>query len=459
MIENLRIKNFKAWRDTGEIRFAPLTVFFGTNSSGKTSLHQLLLMLKQTAQSSDRKRVLHLGDNTTLADLGTFSDVVFKHDVRSAIEFELRWRLPSKMTVKDSYGNKSYASKTLAFKSKISQGARERLYVNEMHFDLGNPDNDGFRVGMRQQSKGNKFDLTTEGHYQPENRVGRKWPLPPPIRFYGFPDEAVAHFKNTAFVADLTLKLEELFGSTYYMGPLREYPKHLYIWSGEVPEHVGIKGERAVEALLSGENRWFNFMPNQKKRPLQELVASCLKDMKLIDSFEVRRIAKNRKEYEVKIQTQRNTPKVKLTDVGFGVSQVLPVIVECFYVSSHSIVILEQPEIHLHPRVQADLADLFINAIHAREKGAKRDIQLIVESHSEHFLRRLQRLIAEEKVSNKEVALYFCEPGADGASIRELETDLFGNIINWPEHFFGDEMGDLAAMSEATMRRQMRERS
>ena len=229
-----------------------------------------------------------------------------------------------------------------------------------------------------------------------------------------------------------------------------------HLWSGEVPEHVGTRGERAVEALLAGADRKFNIKPGQKLRSLQELVAIWLKQMQLIDSFKVRLIAKNRKEYEVQVQTRRNTPKVKLTDVGFGVSQVLPVIVECFYVSSHSIVFFEQPEIHLHPRVQADLADLFIDAIHAREDSVERGIQLIVESHSEHFLRRLQRRIAEEQLDNKEVALYFCEPGADGASIRELETDLFGNILNWPAHFFGDEMGDLAAMTEAAMRRKMR---
>ena len=458
MIENLQIKNFKAWRDTGSIRLAPLTVFFGTNSSGKTSLHQLLLMLKQTSQSSDRRRVLHLGDRNTLADLGTFSDVIFGHDVKSSLEFKLRWQLQSKMTVKDLYSGKRYASSILAFKASISQGARELLHVDCMHFDLENHGNGGVQIGMKRQSKHNKFDLTAKG-YRAVHQQGRTWPLPPPVRFYGFPDEAVAYYQNTGFVADLTLQIEELFGATYYVGPLREYPERLYLWSGEVPEHVGTRGERAVEALLAGSDRWFNFKPRQKTRSLQEVVAQWLKNMRLIDTFKVKQIAKKRKEYEVLVQTLHNTPEVKLTDVGFGVSQVLPVIVECFYVPERSIVIFEQPEIHLHPRVQADLADLFIDAIHAREDGDERCIQLIVESHSEHFLRRLQRRIAEEKVSNEEVALYFCEPGSQGASIRPLETDTYGNIRNWPEEFFGDEMGDLAAMTEAAMLREKKERS
>lgn len=458
MIENLRIRNFKAWRDTGDIRMAPLTVFFGTNSSGKTSLHQLLLLLKQTAQSSDRKRVLHLGDRTTLVDLGSFSDVIFKHETKNLLKFELRWSTPSLITVKDSYGGDSFASSNVAFEAGIAQGSKDRLHVDSMRFDLGDPDHGGLQVRMIRQAKGDKFNFTAEG-YHIVHQPGRQWPLPPPIHFYGFPDEAVAYYQNTGFVADLTLQIEALLGATYYMGPLREYPERLYTWSGEVPEHAGIKGERAVEALLAGSDRGFNFKPKQRIRQLQEVVARWLKEMQLIDSFEVKRIAKNRKEYEVLVQTRRNTPRVKITDVGFGVSQVLPVIVECFYVPAHSIVIFEQPEIHLHPRVQADLADLFIDAIHAREGSVERGIQLIVESHSEHFLRRLQRRIAEERVSNEEVALYFCEPKSNGASIRALDTDLFGNIHNWPQHFFGDEMGDLAAMTEAAMQRKMKERS
>jgi predicted ATPase len=133
---------------------------------------------------------------------------------------------------------------------------------------------------------------------------------------------------------------------------------------------------------------------------------------------------------------------VLLPDVGFGVSQVLPVVVQCFYTQANSTVILEQPEIHLHPAVQSELADLFVEAIRAREGGSPRNVQLLVESHSEHFLRRLQRRIADETIDASEVALYFCVSTPEGASIRELEVDELGNIRNWPRDFFGDQMDD-----------------
>ena len=80
MLTRLRFRNFKAWQDSGDIRLAPLTVLFGANSAGKTSIPQLLLLLKQTAESPDRQRALQLGDSRSLVDLGTYDDVVHNND-------------------------------------------------------------------------------------------------------------------------------------------------------------------------------------------------------------------------------------------------------------------------------------------------------------------------------------------------------------------------------------------
>ena len=89
MLTHLHIKNFKAWKDTGPIRLAPLTVIFGANSAGKSSLGHLLLALQQTARSTDRKRVLNLGDSSSMIDLGTFADCLHGHDLGQTMEFEL----------------------------------------------------------------------------------------------------------------------------------------------------------------------------------------------------------------------------------------------------------------------------------------------------------------------------------------------------------------------------------
>lgn len=144
--------------------------------------------------------------------------------------------------------------------------------------------------------------------------------------------------------------------------------------------------------------------------------------------------------------------EVKLTDVGVGVSQVLPALVEAFYAPPGSTVWMEQPEIHLHPQVRSRLADALISAVQSNDKDGPRNVQLVIESHSEHLLNRLQRRIAEGSLGLSEVAIYFCKSGRSGPELEALELNSEGNIANWPENFFGDAMEDVLARTEAAMK-------
>ena len=460
MIQKFSLQNFKAWENTGNIRFAPITVFFGPNSSGKTSLMQSLLLLKQTVDSPDRQNALHLGDQKTPVDLGTLSDILYTHNPEKKLDIRIDWILPEELKIRNVLNKFKYRANILGFEAQIgTQLPSERPILERFEYTLKHAQSDQCSFSMQLDSDNSKTKSTAyrleAKSYDLKRTRGRKWTLPQPDKFYGFPDEAVAYYQNTGFLPDLSLELERLFSRIHYVGPLRGYPRRSYIWSGEVPEHVGILGERAIESLLAARQRHFNRGPNTRYKPFEEVIARWMQDMRLIESFDVQQIAPNRKEYEVTVRSGSQMPPVRLTDVGFGISQVLPVIVECFYVPANSIVLFEQPEIHLHPSVQADLADLFIEAVQAREHGVgDRDIQLIVESHSEHFLRRLQRRIAEEAIAPDDIAMYFCSTQKQGSIIQELEVDDYGNISNWPENFFGDEMGDLLAMTEAAMRRQ-----
>ncbi len=95
MFSKLQFQNFKSWKDTGDITIAPITGFFGTNSSGKTAILQFLLMLKQTVESSDRQRILHMGgDNQSYVDLGTSYDLIHQHILPGTISFSLTWHPP-----------------------------------------------------------------------------------------------------------------------------------------------------------------------------------------------------------------------------------------------------------------------------------------------------------------------------------------------------------------------------
>ncbi len=455
MLTKLRLRNFKAWEDTGEIRLAPITVFFGSNSSGKSSLLEFLLMLRQTSESPDRRRVLHPGDRSTPVELGTYRDLIHNHDLTRRISFDLNWTPPEPLEIDDPLTDSTFVGEEAEFSALFNTDPKGTTqYVESFKYQLSNGA-DRLEVEMKALS-GNgspKYGLDSKNYHLIRN-PGRVWKLPSPIRFYGFPDEVSAYYQNAGFTSDLALALEQQLKRLQYLGPLRTYPERSYIWSGEIPEHVGWRGERAVEAMLAASSRAISPGYKKRSRPFQAVIAEWLQQLGLLESFEVRQIAAHRKEYEVLARTRGSNQSVNLPDVGFGVSQVLPVVVQVFYATPFTTVLLEQPEIHLHPRVQTALADLFIEAIQSREEGRDRSVQLLVESHSEHFLRRLQRRVAEETLKPDDVALYFCETSPQGAVLRQLEVSLYGEIANWPGDFFGDEMGELAARMDAAAKRE-----
>jgi predicted ATPase len=457
MLTRLQITNFKAWQDTRPVRLAPLTVLFGSNSSGKSSINQFLLMLKQTVESADRKRVFHTGDEATPVDLGTFRDLIFRHETDRHVAFSFEFDLPRDMRIQDPATKEAYSGSRLAFSADVAEvdGRQPQLKVMGMRYELLSENSRVLTIGMEPDARRpTKYDLIADP-YKPVRTRGRPWELPAPLRFYGFPDEALFYYQNTTFTSDLALALENVLRGISYLGPLRDLPRRLYTWPGDTPEHVGFRGERAIDAILAAGDRRISPGYRRTTRPFQEIVARWLRDLGLIEAFDVRPLSEYSKANEVWVRTTGSAEEVLLTDVGFGVSQVLPVVIQCFYAPPHSTVILEQPEIHLHPAVQSNLADLFIEAVDSRENGEDRNLQLIVESHSEHFLRRLMRRIAEDKIDPARVALYFCEPSLDGSKIHELDVDVFGNIRNWPPDFFGDQMEDIALQAEAGLRRRI----
>jgi len=458
MLTKLHLRNFKAWKDTGSIRLAPLTVIFGANSAGKSSLGHLLLALKQTALSSDRKRALHLGDASTQIDLGTFADCMHGHDLTKSLDFKLAWHLPKPLEVRDPLQpSKRYSGDSLELKVSLVAGKSGQPEVQSLRYDLGTTGWELLDVNLA-RGENRKFSLDSN-HYEFKMADGRKWPLEEPEKFYRVSEISMARFKNASFLTDFALATETMLGSISYLGPLRNPPKRTYQWSGDTPEGVGQLGENTIAAILAAQNegRMLNRGPKRPRQPFTEFIANWLKDLGVIHSFVVKPVAEGRKEYEVLVKTHAKAPEVKITDVGFGVSQVLPVLVQAFYCPPNSTVWMEQPEIHLHPQVQAELADVFISATRAREASGPRNVQLIIESHSEHFLNRLQRRIAEGEITPDDVAIYFCKKTGSATELEPLELNMFGDIENWPENFLGDEMADLTARTVAAMKRQQQE--
>ncbi len=462
MITSLRIQNFKCWKDTGPLNLKPITIFFGTNSSGKSSIGQFLMLLKQTAESSDRKAVFYPGGKNSAVQLGSYQEMVYRRDPKNKIKFEYQWSLPEVLKFKDPVSDKEFFGHALRFNAEVGLGLNENnphtLVLNHLKYDLTEGDQSTLTIGMERIEDTDSAYKVEATDYVLKHKQGRAWCPGAPVRFYGFPDEVVAYHQNADFVQSLNLSHETLFHSISYLGPLRTKTERLYSWTGNEPESVGITGENTVAALLAARNRKIGIVKSGKKnasqaRPFQEIIALELKEMGLIDGFKVSPISEQRQEYEVKVLTKGSRDWVDLPDIGFGISQILPVLVQCFYAPAGSIILMEQPEIHLHPKAQSALADVMIDVINAKENGKDRNIQLIIETHSEHFLRRLQRRIAEDTISQDKISAHFADIVKTPAKLEPLQIDIFGNILNWPENFFGDEMGDITKQAKAAMKK------
>lgn len=445
MLTRLRLRNFKSWSDTGDIALCPITAFFGANSSGKTSLLQSLLLLKQTSESSDRAQVFHFGDRSTSVDLGDFESVVHSHDLSEGVGISIDWKANQPAVVLDGSRREIVKSSDLGYTVTAGNGGKRSrgVTVEEMAHGVGE-----CRFGMRRNKKG--YELFREGtDYRFRRRQGRPWPLPAPIRCYGFPAEVGAYYQNAEFLVDREYEFARALSRIRYLGPLRAVPERRYFWTGAEPPDVGMAGESAVAALLAARKRGRVIArgKGRRRRSVEEQVAAWLRDVGLVHDFSVVTLSEIAHLYQVVVRKTAASTPVPLPDAGFGVSRILPVFVLCFYAPEGSTIILEQPEGHLHPAVQSGLADVLIDAV------AHRRVQILIESHSEHLLRRLQRRIADETLNSDQVGLWFCRSSRNRTAIEALNLDLYGSITNWPEDFFGDEFGEIAEITVQQQRR------
>ena len=229
-----------------------------------------------------------------------------------------------------------------------------------------------------------------------------------------------------------------------YLGPLRERPQRTYLWNQQIPGDLGAKGEFAIQALLASANDRTKPTATGGRGWLVEQVSRWLQTMDVADGFSLEQQGSS-VHYEVIVH--QGKIKANLVDVGFGVSQVLPVVTLAYFVPEGSTVIVEQPEIHLHPLAQTALADLFVKVSRTRR------VQFLVETHSENLFRRLQFLIADEQISPEECRLYFVKRGEESAELQRLEVDEYGRIKNWPDRFFGDAIGEVERQTRRMIER------
>lgn len=444
MLTHLKLDNFKIWRSTGPLRLAPLTLLLGTNSSGKSSLIQSLLLIRQTVKSDDPNLDLNLGnpDNDNgkpdSVTLGQFQDVLCRSASASpgtpASQFGIEFRWAEELNGTDSS----------LFSARYRKGSGNSAELDYLR--LGK-DGQGFTVKRR---KAGIYQLSLASQRKPLGQSAEYRPE----RSFAFSAATLNKLGEQAeSIKEVGPELLDELSRIIYLGPVRRLAQRDYVWAGRMPAHIGDDGAKAIDALIASG---VAYQRQQKageeisgEAVLFQQSAAWLNTMNLADDLAVKQLGRSAR-YELQIINQNEASNLK--DVGVGVSQVLPVIVAALFAQPGHIVIIEEPESHLHPLAQSQLAELFAQI------SQQRGVQFIIETHSEHLLTRLQRRVAEQKIEPEDLAMYFVERDGTKAKINALKLDDYGEISNWPENFFGDEMGDIAARTMAAMQRKIDEK-
>lgn len=241
------------------------------------------------------------------------------------------------------------------------------------------------------------------------------------------------------YIVKVTDLLRKYLRKINYIGPLREYPARSYSFSGNVLSKVGKTGENVPDILYGRPhtvniiNKWLEIFEIDYKI---EEVKSIKNDL-----------------FEVSLYDNMTKCVVGSKDVGFGISQILPILVQSV-VSEHDVICIEQPEIHIHPRLQAELGS-FIAACAAKwhdVKGTNDEKtvieepgnQFIIETHSENLILRLQKLIRKGELKKEDVAVIYFDKTPNGTVATELRLNDNGEFIDpWPQGFFEESFKEM----------------
>lgn len=246
-----------------------------------------------------------------------------------------------------------------------------------------------------------------------------------------------------------------------YLGPLRDEPKALYpLGNSADPFDVGLKGENTAAVLDLHKTRLVKFIPPSAfaqpaipsdaviTRTLEVATSEWLRYLSVAESVESR--DRGKLGHELKVTLDQRIGDQDLTHVGVGVSQVLPILVMCLLAEADTVLLFEQPELHLHPRVQTLLGDFFLSMALMKK-------QCIIETHSEYLINRLRfraAAAAPEKPVADQMTIYFVEKRDGKSHFRPVIVNDYGAIQDWPEGFFDQSQRE----AEETLKQAMKKR-
>ena len=246
--------------------------------------------------------------------------------------------------------------------------------------------------------------------------------------------------KNKGFLLPLEIAYENLLVSQFekdikrikYLSPLRTSPERVYIHYAKNASEINENGANSAHVLWARQNELISF--NNKKMKLTEAVHKSIEILGLSQEITSRQM--NDMIYRIGIKLQNFEGDVTLADVGFGYSQVLPVILLGLLNNNDNLLLIEQPEIHLHPSSASKLADLFLAFIKDRKK-------FIIETHSQELINKLRLRVIQDPSLKKHINIVFMDQDENGTQIKQFEIDETGMFPEWPRGFL-DESENIA---------------
>ncbi|MCH8152762.1 MAG: DUF3696 domain-containing protein [Planctomycetes bacterium] len=438
MFTSIRLRNFKSYRDSRAIPLAPLTVIVGQNNAGKSSILHAILMLKQTLQ--DKNKNAPLITSGPFAELGGFRELLHGKEVatRQTITIDLA-TLPQGMEVMGLPGEKSKVGLGTDLSVTFSFDARaNRIRVAA--------------VKLSRQAKA-VIDVKRAGSVWEAGKYTKAARKHGRLDFLHFlPRLNLAGKKpKSERDAKLTLALSlllhvqaevwsQLFEEVRHIAPLR-LPVPWFAMLGKTPSSdLGTGGENLLRVLAD---------ETQRGKTKQRIV-------KLVDEWMSKRFAMLKKLRLVDVDSAGTVRSlvadetdgfkaINVAAMGEGLSQMLPIVARVLMGRTGECLLVEQPEIHLHPRAQADLADLFVDNIRQSKNR-----QYIVETHSEHLLLRVRRRVAEGRISPDKVGVLYVERRGQESVVRRLKLNGKGHFDDWPEGFFEEGYQEALKLAEVS---------
>ena len=427
VITRLSVTDFKAFHEL-EVELRPITVLVGENNSGKSSIMAPLRLLSQTVTSFDSRVPLLLQGE--LGDFGTYRDVVHGNHrgrpFRIALEFE---EDDAKYGLSLEFKYRTVRRELILREVTVTEGESARHLITVSH----SKDADRYLITrlfgrpVPAANRSRMADYLRLFHFLPDLVPARRRGQ---VRGFldGFFDERRA-LDVMSEIDDARWFLRTEFEAIDYIGPMRLAPERSYTQTGETRGRIGASGEHWVSILI---RELATSARSETPTPMVEELRRWLKSAGLASDL-VPEWASDRY-FELQLRHPVTGEYENLADVGQANGQVLPVLVGGLRLGEGSMFLVEEPEIHLHPRAQAELGDYFLTLY-------KRGVWSVIETHSEYLLLRLQQQVAAGDLPASDVVFYYVGAEADGKYVRRLSLDAHGRFVEpIPGGFFPERL-------------------